>query len=139
MTDSTYSSPEMADLEIIDRVARAAHLWIRHGKTTQRFTSSQIQPAGRQNLVAGLISGLCDLLNLDTRCAVYSAYAYALLDSEKEHALAIAYLLLNQQGEKKYRSAFQEGQEAAYDLVAILRWPELDSAQSVEYSRAVNH
>jgi hypothetical protein len=139
MTNSTYSTSDLANLEIIDRVARAAHLWIRHGKSAQRFSSGHSRPADHHNLVAGLISGLCDLLKLDSRCAVYSAYAYALLDSEKEHALAIAYLLLNQQIEKQYRSAFQEGQEAAYDLVAILRWPELDSPQPVEYSQVVNH
>jgi hypothetical protein len=139
MTDSTYCSADLENLEIIDRVARAAHLWIRHAKFTQPFSSGDNIPATRHNLVAGLISGLCDRLNLDSRCAVYSAYAYALLDSEKEHALAIPYLLVNQQIEKKYWPVFQEGQEAACDLVAILRWPELDSSQPVENSQLVSH
>ena len=126
-------------LEVVDRVARAVHLWIRHGGTTRRFASSDNIRATRQNLVAGLISGLCDQLELDSRCAVYSAYAYGLLDGETEHALAIAYLLLNQQIEKKYRPAFQEGQEAACDLIAILKWPDVDALQPVEYSPAFSH
>ena len=138
MADSTYCNPELANLEIVDRVARAAHLWIRHGGVTRRFsTGSNFRI--RQNLVAGLISGLCDQLHLNSRHAVYSAYAYGLLDGETEHSLAIAYLLLNQQIETEFRPAFQEGLEAASDLIAMLRWPELDAAQSMEYSPAVSH
>ena len=139
MTDSTYCSADLEHLEIIDRVARATHLWIRHVGSTRSFLSLGNIPIARQNLVAGLISGLCGQLDLDSRCAVYSAYAYGLLDGETEHALAIAYLLLNQQIESKYRPAFQEGLEAAIDLVALLRWPELDANRPVEYSPAVNH
>ena len=139
MTDSTYCSSEQEILEIVDRVARATHLWIRHVGSTRSFPSVGNMPIARQNLVAGLISGLCDQLDLDSRCAVYSAYAYGLLDGETEHALAIAYLLLNQQIETKYRPAFEEGQKVAWDLVAMLRWPELDVTQSMEYSPPVNH
>ena len=139
MTDSTYCSAELANLEIVDRVARATHLWIRHIGSTRSFSSVGNIPVARQNLVAGLISGLCDQFDLDSRCAVYSAYAYGLLDGETEHAIAIAYLLLNQQIETKYRPAFEEGQKAAGDLVAILRWPELDVTQPMEYSPTVNH
>ena len=139
MTDSTYSSTELANLEIIDRVARAAHLWIRHHKLTRRFSSGDGVQAARHNLVAGLISGLCDQLALDSRCAVYSAYAYALFDGETEHALAIAYLLLKQQIETKYRPAYEEGEAAAEELVAVLRWPEMDASLPMEYSRTISH
>jgi len=138
MPDSTYCSAEQANLEIVDRVARAVHLWIRHGGTTRRFSSAGNFRV-RQNLVAGLISGLCDQLHLNSRHAVYSAYAYGLLEGETEHSLAIAYLLLNQQIETEYRPAFQEGLEAACDLIAMLRWPELDAAAPMEYSPAVSH
>lgn len=139
MTDSDHDAPELADLEIIDRVARASHLWIRHRRAVGASGSTGYSPVMRHSLAAGVISGLCDQLELDRRCAVYSAYAYALLDSETEHALAIAYLLVNQQIEKKYRPAFQEGREAAANLMAILKWPELAVTQPGDCSEAVSH
>ena len=118
--NSRYRAPGLAQLEIIDKVARAAHLWIRHDRAVRRFSTPEPSGPVRHNLSAGLISGLCDALKLDRQCALYSAYAYALLDNESDQALAIAYVLLHPQIEAKCRTAYQAGRETADDLIAIL-------------------
>jgi hypothetical protein len=118
--DPMDSTPALAELEAIDRVARATHLWIRHERAFMRLAEQDGHGPGRHNLVAGVIAGLCDALDLDQRCAVLAAYAYALIDSETEHALAIAYPLCNRQIETRYLSAFEAGRNAAADLIAIL-------------------
>jgi hypothetical protein len=117
--ESSSSAPALADLEVIDRVARAAHLWIRH----MRNRRPARQGPARHNLAAGIISGLCDALNLDRRIAVFSAYAYALLDNETEHALAVAYPLFHDQIDTADRAAYQAGRDAADELVSVLRSP----------------
>ncbi len=90
------------------------------------------------NMAAGLISGLCEALELGHRYAVYSAYAYALLDDQTEHALAVAYPLFHPPIDKGNRAAFQAGREAADDLIAMLKWPELDHVPPAEYQRGAN-
>jgi len=137
--DSKYCVPALADLETIDRVARAAHLWIRHGQAGRHLSPIPGLNQTRHNLAAGLITGLCDALELDGQCALMSAYAYALLDGETEHALAIAYALSDRQIESQCRSSFLAGRAAANELIGVVRYAGLDGATPVEYPESMEH
>ena len=123
--DSKDCAPDLADLEAIDRVARAAHLWIRHGRAFGHLIDDDGPAYGadgpaHHNLVAGVISGLCEAFELNHRCALLSAYAYALIESETGHALAIASALHHRPIETRYLSAFEAGRAAAENLIAML-------------------
>jgi hypothetical protein len=96
-------------LEVSDRVARAAHLWIRHGF-----------PGAPQELIAGLISGLCAGLELQDSHALMAGYAYALIDGETVNALPHAETVLRCQTDSAPRAAFVEGQQAARELMIQL-------------------
>ncbi|MDA0706876.1 MAG: hypothetical protein O2805_09745 [Proteobacteria bacterium] len=69
------------DLETIDSVAHAAHLWISsHG-------FDEIPGlAERRALASGLVAGFCSRLNLGSRLTEFVAYVYALLDNEGDMA-----------------------------------------------------
>jgi len=137
--NSKYCVPGPADLETIDRVARAAHLWIRHGQAGRYLTPIPGVSQTQHNLAAGLITGLCDALELDDQCALMSAYAYALLDGETEHALAIAYALSDRQIESKYQRFFLAGRAAADKLIAVVQHTGLDGITPVEYPASTDH
>jgi hypothetical protein len=131
--NSSICAPGLADLEVIDRVARAAHLWVRHGRTQRAGDSFDRDATARHNLAAGIISGICDALDLDRRIAVFSAYAYALLDNETEHALEVAYPLFHDQIDTANRAAFQAGRDAADGLIDLLRSPGPDGFNAPGY------
>jgi len=112
--------PGLADLEAVDRVARAAHLWVRHN-----VSAGQIRPASdaadtRCPLAAGVISGLCEVFERDSRCSLLAAYAYALLDGESDHVMGVAYSLVRLPRDSGSRAAFNAGRAMAVDMIAVL-------------------
>ena len=94
--EPTYHPLSLATLETVNRVARAAHVWIRHKQGTQPLIPSAASGQADHELAAGVISGLCDALFLDGQHALLTAYAYALLDGEDEQALNTARAMSNQ-------------------------------------------
>lgn len=119
--ESTNNAPDQQQvLEAADRVARAAYIWIRHGNAVKAPSPG----AGvRQDLVAGLISGLCNELELDERHALLSAYAYALIDGEVAEALIVARAMIRCRDDAPGRSAYQQGLRAASDLISLIDFP----------------
>jgi len=119
--EPTYHPLSLATLETVNRVARAAHLWIRHKQTMR----PSIPSAGAENihndLAAGVISGVCDALALDAQHALLAAYAYALLDGEDEQALNTAFALSTQQKTVAAAAAFRDGKLAALEIIAIVQ------------------
>jgi hypothetical protein len=125
MQPDSYSLT-LASLETVDRVARAAHLWVRHGRAVRELSPGSGSTARRHELAAGVISGLCDALALNGDDALLAAYVYALLAGEDDEALATATAVYRQRAEPSEHFAFIEGQSAAGDLLAILRSPQVE-------------
>ena len=107
--------------EAADRVARAAHLWIRHGNAIALPSPAS---AGRQDVIAGLICGLCNALELDERHALMSAYAYALIDGNVGEALVVAQSMVRRRDDEQHRTFYQQGVIAANDLIELIAWPD---------------
>ncbi|NND36740.1 MAG: hypothetical protein HKN81_06340 [Gammaproteobacteria bacterium] len=120
MCSATDAPDHQRLLEAADRVARAAYLWIRHGNAV-RYPSQERDV--RQDVVAGLIFGLCNALELDDRHALMSAYAYALIDGDAADALIMAQSMVRRRDDDRYRSAYQRGLTAANDLVDLIGAP----------------
>ena len=116
MDSKQYPSDLQPLLEVSDRVARAAHLWIRHGF-----------PGARPDLVAGLICGLCDALELQDTHALLAGYAYVLIDGETVDALVTARSLL----QRRSGADFREGLQAARELMVVLDPSEFDVQRSM--------
>lgn len=115
-------------LEAADRVARAAHLWIRHGHAAG-FPSPVT--VGGDEVVAGIIFGLCDALDLDERHALLSAYVYALIDGRGGEAVVVAHSMLRRGEDEAGRSGYRQGLRAASDLVASLAVPDFPDGRSL--------
>jgi hypothetical protein len=111
-------------LEVADRVARAAHIWIRHG-----------YPGARTDLVAGLISGLCDALELHDAHALLAGYAYTLIEGETVDALVTARSMLHRQSDSRYGPDFRAGLQAARDLIVLLDPSEFTAQQTIRIMR----
>jgi len=107
-------------LEAADRVARAAYIWIRHGNAVDVPSPGQ---GARQDLIAGVIFGLCNELQLNEQHALLSAYAYALIDGEAAEALLAARSMLRRSNDVPQASAYHQGLRAARDLVALIEVP----------------
>lgn len=120
--EQTYHALSLATLETVNRVARAAHLWIRHNQLAQTFAPVGAAGHAHPELAAGVISGLCDALLLDGQVALLSAYAYALLDGEDEQALNTARALLKQRRTAAEAVAFRDGTLAALDIIAVVQF-----------------
>lgn len=119
--ESTNLVPDQQQvLEAADRVARAAHLWIRHGNTIQLPSEG---PGAREDLIAGIIFGLCNALELDERHALLSAYVYALIDGDAAEALLVAQSMFRRRAELCGDTVYQQGLQAATDLIALIEWP----------------
>ncbi len=108
-------------LEAADRVARAAYLWVRHGDGVGFASDAR---AGRHDIVAGIILGLCTALDLDQRHALLSAYAYALIDGDAGEALVVARSMLRTRDEEPNRSDYRQGLREASNLLALLAAPD---------------
>ena len=108
-------------LEVSDRVARAAYIWIRHGNAVAVPVSGS---AAREDLVAGILCGLCRALELDKRHALMSAYIYALIDGEVSEALLTARSMCDGERDASLdQVSYQAGLRAARDLVLLIEPP----------------
>ena len=103
------------DLETIDSVARAAHLWISsHG-------FDDIPDLGeRRALASGLVAGLCSRLNLGSRLTEFVAYVYALLDNEGDMALPVARYMLDTPFVTANRASFERGRAGAAEIIELV-------------------
>ena len=108
-------------LEVSDRVARAAYIWICHGNGLAVPVSGS---AAREDLVAGILCGLCRALELDKRHALMSAYIYALIDGEVSEALLTARSMCDgARDDALDQVSYQAGLRAARDLVSLIEPP----------------
>lgn len=96
-------------------------MWIRHGNAVRYPGRGK---GSRQDVVAGVIFGLCSALELDERHALLSAYAYALIDGDAADALIMAQSMLRRRDDERYQSAYQHGLTAANDLVGLISSPD---------------
>lgn len=120
--ESNGSVPDqLLMLETSDRVARAAYLWIRHADTGDHPGPGA---AARQDLVAGVIFGLCDALCLDDKHALLSAYAFFLIDGQAADAFNIARSMFTGRKGPGTRVAYRRGRDIARDLVGLLESPD---------------
>ena len=119
--ESTNLVPDQQQvLEAADRVARAAHIWICHGNAVRFPSDGQ---GAREDLIAGVIFGLCNALELDEQHALLSAYVYALIDGEAAEALLVAQSMLRRREGLCGDTAYQQGLQAAQDLISLIEWP----------------
>ncbi len=109
------------ELVVVDHVARAAHLWIRHLIMSEQLTAVTESRPIREALVGGLISEVCELLQLKPQERKLTAYVYALLDQEAGMALKTSRRILKKDREPLLESAFQMGQNEGRKLVGKLQ------------------
>jgi hypothetical protein len=117
-----YHALSLVTLETVNRVARAAHLWIRHKQTIRPFTPPPAIEQTHNELAAGVISGVCDALALDGQHALLAAYAYALLDGEDVQALSTARALSSQHRTVAEAAAFRDGKLTALEIIAVVQF-----------------
>lgn len=103
------------DLETVDAVARAAHLWIRG-----RGLDDIRDVAERRALASGLVSGLCSRLNLGSRVTEFVTYVYALLDDEGDMALPVSRYMLDYPFDEENKDAFERGREEAAGIIEMV-------------------
>jgi hypothetical protein len=120
--EPTYHPLSLATLETVNRVARAAYLWIRHKQAIQPCIPTATTGQTHNELAAGIISGVCDALALDGQHALLAAYAYALLDGEDEQALNTASALSTPNRTVAEAAAFRDGKLAALELIAVVQF-----------------
>ena len=102
-------------LETADAVARAAHIWIRSLCLTEMQSADE-----RHSMACGLITGLCERLDLDPRVQELVTYVYALLDDEGARALAASRAMLNQSVSPPNLPAYKKGLSEAAAIVEML-------------------
>jgi hypothetical protein len=105
-------------LETADAVARAAHIWIRSLWQDELQADEE-----RRALAGGLISGLCDRLELSPRVSEVVAYVYTLLDNEGSDALAVSRAMINTQT-PKFLLAYERGRAEASGILEKLAYHE---------------
>lgn len=118
----TTDALNLATLETVNRVARAAHMWIRHRRAVSELFAAKLTAETGAELAAGVIAGLCDALLLDVQHALLSAYAYALLDGEDETVLDTARALLKQQKSSVQASAYSDGRSVALEIISAVQF-----------------
>ena len=106
---------EDQSVETADAVARAAHIWIRSLCLTEMQESDE-----RLAMASGLITGLCECLELDPRVRELVAYVYALLDDEGCGSLAASRVMLQQSITPSNLPAFQRGVSEATAIVEMI-------------------
>ena len=117
-------------LEIVDAVARAAHLWIRSLCLSELQTEEE-----RQAIAGGLVTGLCKHLELDARIQELVLYVYSLLNDEGNHALAISRLMLDQPIPQSTRHAYDKGKTEAAGIVEMLGYHDQHRTQPTQESQ----
>ncbi len=108
---------EDQSLETADAIARAAHIWIRSLCLNELYEVGE-----RQALAGGLVAGLCERLELDSRIRELVSYVYALLDDEGGQALAISRMMLRQSDPAFNRAAYEKGRSEAAGIVEMLTY-----------------
>ena len=102
-------------LATADAVARTAHIWIRS------LCLNETQEADeRYALACGLVTGLCERLELSYRVRELIAYVYALLDNDNDQALAVSRMMLNHPVRLSKRDAYERGRSEARGIVEML-------------------
>ena len=104
-------------IETADAVARAAHIWIR----SLCLTEMQ-KPPERHAMACGLVSGLCERLQLDPRVEELVTYVYAVIDDEGAQALATSRMMLARSVLPKHRHAYRKGRSEAEAIVEMLAY-----------------
>ncbi len=102
-------------LQTADAIARAAHIWIR----SLCLTELQ-EPPERHAIACGLITGLCERLEIDPKVQELVAYVYALIDDEGNQALATSHLMLARSVPSQHRHAYRKGRSEAVAIVEML-------------------
>ena len=102
-------------LATADAIARAAHIWIR----SLCLTELQ-EPPERHAIACGLITGLCERLELDPKVQELVAYVNALIDDEGAQALATSHLMLARSVPSQHRHAYRKGRSEAVAIVEML-------------------
>jgi len=104
-------------LDTADAVARAAHIWIRS------LCLNELHAVGeRHALAGGLVAGLCERLELDSRVQELVTYVYALLDDEGGQALAVSRMMHDQSISAFDFSSYQKGRSEAAGIVEMLTY-----------------
>ena len=111
------AQPVRHSIETADAVARAAHIWIR----SLCLTEMQ-EPPERHAMACGLVSGLCERLELDPRVEELVAYVYAVIDDEGAQALATSRMMLARSVSRQYRPAYRKGRSEAEAIVEMLAY-----------------
>ena len=76
----------------------------------------------RRSLAGGLVTGLCERLELDPRVRELVAYVYALLDDEGAQALPVSRLMLHNPVPPDDRKAYEKGRFEAAAIVEMLAY-----------------
>lgn len=118
--EASLDALNIQTLENVNRVARAANLWIHHQRSIAAAIYCRSTIQADRHFAAGVIVGLCDALGLDARHAILSAYAYALLDGEVESALGTVQALLDDSRSAVNADAYSDGQLAAIRTLAAV-------------------
>ncbi len=108
---------ENRSVETADAVARAAHIWIRSLCLTEKQ-----EPEERFSMACGLITGLCDRLELDPGIQELVAYVYALLDDEGVGSLAASRVMLQQSIAPSNMPAFRKGLSEATAIAEMIAY-----------------
>lgn len=114
-----HDALNLATLETVNRVARAALLWIRHRRAGSAFIAAATTPEAERELAAGVLAGLCEALHLDGQHALLSAYVYALLNGDNDMALDTARTLVDQRNSVALASAYRDGKSMALEIIAV--------------------
>ncbi len=104
-------------LATADAIARAAHIWIRSLCLNELYEDNE-----RLALAGGLVAGLCERLELDSRVQELVTYVYALLDDEGGQALTVSRTMLNQSVSAFDYSAYEKGRSEAAGIVEMLAY-----------------
>lgn len=107
--------PGNQSLDTADAVARAAHIWIRSLCLTELQDEDE-----RQSIACGLITGLCERLDLDPRVQELVAYVFALLDDEGAKSLATSRVMLHESITPTNLPAYKKGMSEAAAIVEML-------------------
>ena len=106
-------------LQTADAVARAAHLWIRS------LWQDESRPGEeRRALAGGLVSGLCDHLDLSPRVREVVAYVYSLIDDDGDQALELSRTMLESGTTPSQHFAYQMGRTEAGGILEMLAYHE---------------
>lgn len=123
MVDKLGARSDDISLDTADAVARAAHMWIR----SLCMTEMQ-RPDERHSMACGLIAGLCERLELDSRVRELITYIYALLDDEGARSLTSSRVMLHKSIAPSNLPAYRRGMDEAVAIVEMLLFHKNDRA-----------